>query len=166
MKSIVLALVSLFTAGCVATGVAIATSVTAVSEVAASNCIQKKVITVAQLSTLTADLAKLPATPLPSSDNAVIANVISELLAKKQASLTQESVVDACNNAINSLNAATSASPTALQGILWASLQDVIGGFNAAVKNAQANPQLVPTAIYTSPAVNINGPIYAEVFSR
>ena len=127
-------------------GAVVATGVTGVSEVAASNALQKKAITLPQLSQLSTDLAALPGTPLPPQDNAIIANLITELTSQKQANLTQESVVDAVNNAINSLNLATAASPSAAQGVAWAYLQDVVGGFKAAVKNATANPSLVPTS--------------------
>lgn len=125
-------------------GVVAAQGITAVSEIAASNALQKKALTVAQLNTLATDLGKLPGTPLPSSDNALIANLVVELLKGKPSDLTEESVIDATNSAINNLNLATSASPSALQGIAWADLQDVVGGLKQAVANAQANPQLVP----------------------
>ena len=132
----------LLLAGCA--GVVVAQSITGVAEIVASNCVQKKYITVAQLSTLATDLQAFPKTPLPATDNAVIANLISEAVAHKAADLTAASAVDALNNA---LSAVQQGSVTALQGVAWANLQDAVVGFQAAVKNAQANPQLAPSAI-------------------
>ncbi len=142
LKNMLVYAVSALLVGCA--GVAVAQGITGVSEIVASNCIQKKFITVAQLSSLATDLAAFPKTPLPATDNAVIANLISEAVAHKQADLTAASAVDALNNA---LSAVQQGSVTALQGVAWANLQDAVVGFQAAVKNAQANPGLAPTAL-------------------
>ena len=131
---------SLALVGCA--GVVVAQSIQAVSETVSGLAIQHKVITPAQLTTLANDLAALPATPLPSADNVVIANIVSEALQKKAADTTAASAVDALNNALNAVIAGHA--PTAADGIAWANLQDVVLGMKAEAKLLVDNPQLVP----------------------
>lgn len=123
-------------------GVAVAQSIQAVSETVSGNAIQHKVLTPAQLSTLATDLAALPATALPSTDNVLIANIISEAIQKKAADATAASAVDAINNALNAVLAGHA--PTAADGVAWANLQDAVLGFKAEVKLLSENPSLVP----------------------
>jgi hypothetical protein len=120
-------------AGCV--GIAAAESIKAVSEIAATNAIQNGALTVAQLNTLATDLAALPQTPLPVSDNKLIANVIVEATKHKAATPTDASVVDALNGVLSDITAGQP--PTPAMGIAWANLQDAVLGFKKAVTLAQ-----------------------------
>lgn len=122
-------------------GVVVANSITAVSETAAGNALQKKALTLPQLNQLSIDLGNFPGTPLSPYDNALIANLVAELVNQK-ATLTSSSAIDGVNNAIAALTA--TGSPTAAQGIMWANLQDVVAGLKAEVRFATANPQLLP----------------------
>jgi hypothetical protein len=133
IKNIAIIAVSLALSACA--GVAVAESIKGVSEIAAANAMQKGAITVAQLSTLSTDLAALPATPLPSADNKIIASVISEALAHKAATPTDAAAVDALNGVLNDVMA--SHAPTAADGVAWADLQDSVAGFKKAVALAQ-----------------------------
>jgi hypothetical protein len=117
-------------------GVAVAESIKGVSEIAAANAMQNKAITVTQLATLSADLGALPAVPLPSSDNVIIASVISEATAHKAATPTDAAAVDALNGVLNDVLA--SHAPTAADGVAWANLQDAVTGFKKAVTLTQA----------------------------
>lgn len=139
----VLVLVASFVLGGCVGGVVVANAITAVSETAAGNALQKKALTVPQLNQLATDLGTFPAIPLTPSDNALVANLLAELNNTK-ATLTSASSIDAVNNAVAALTA--TGSPTAAQGIMWANLQDVVAGLKAEVKFATANPQLVPSS--------------------
>lgn len=142
MKNRILILIlaaSSLLAGCA--GVVVANAITAVSETAAGNALQKKALTLPQLNQLATDLATFPQTPLTPSDNALIASLVKELVNQK-ATLTDASAIDGINNAISALTA--TGSPTAAEGIMWANLQDVVAGLKAEVKFATANPQLLP----------------------
>ena len=121
-------------AGCA--GVAVAESIKGVSEIAAANALQNGAITVAQLSTLSTDLAALPATPLPQSDNKIIANVITEAIQHKAATPTDAAAVDALNGVLSDVTA--NHAPTAADGVAWANLQDAVAGFKKAVTLAQS----------------------------
>ena len=127
--------------GCLA-GPAVANAITAASETAAGNALQKKALTLPQLNQLATDLGGLPNTPLTPADNALVASLVAQLVNQK-ATLTSASAIDGVNNAISALTAA--GSPTAAEGIAWADLQDVVLGLKAEVKFATANPQLLPS---------------------
>lgn len=139
--SIILASLALAFVGCVG-GIIAAQSVQAVSETVSGNAIQNKLLTPAQLSSLAGDLAALPNTPLPSMDNVLIANFISEAINKKAADTTAASAVDGINNALNAVIAGHA--PTAADGIAWANLQDAVLGMKAEGKLLAENPSLVP----------------------
>jgi len=123
-------------------GVVVAQSIQAVSETVSGLAIQHKVVTPAQLATLATDLAALPNTPLPSTDNVIIANIIVQAIQHKGADTTAASAVDALNNALNAVIAGHA--PTAADGVMWANLQDAVLGMKAEVLLLQQNPQLVP----------------------
>ena len=127
--------------GCLA-GPAVANAITAASETAAGNALQKKALTLPQLNQRATDLGGLPNTPLTPADNALVASLVAQLVNQK-ATLTSASAIDGVNNAISALTAA--GSPTAAEGIAWADLQDVVLGLKAEVKFATANPQLLPS---------------------
>jgi hypothetical protein len=139
-NKLIISLCALALAGCA--GVAVAQGIQAVSETVSGNAIQNKVLTPAQLSTLATDLAALPGTALPSTDNVLIANIISEATQKKAADATAASAVDAINNALNAVLAGHA--PTAADGVAWANLQDAVLGMKAEVKLLSENPSLVP----------------------
>ena len=120
---------SLVLVGCV--GIAAAESIKAVSEVAATNAVQNKALTVTQLNTLATDLSALPQTPLPVADNKLIADVIVEATKHKAATPTDGAVVDALNGVLADITA--SHAPTPADGIAWANLQDAVQGFKKAV---------------------------------
>jgi PBP1b-binding outer membrane lipoprotein LpoB len=120
---------SLVLAGCA--GIAAAESIKAVSEIAATNAVQKGELTVAQLSTLSTDLAALPQTPLPTSDNKLIAGIITEAINHKAATPTDAAVVDALNGVLADVQA--SRPPTPADGIAWSELQDAVLGFKKSV---------------------------------
>ena len=149
-------------AGCA--GVVAAQTIKAVSETVSGNAIQHKTITASELSQLATDLSALPQTPLPSKDNVLIANIISEATAKKAADLTAASAVDAINNALGQI--IQGHAPTVADGIAWANLQDVIQGMQAEVKLLAENPRLATSALYSRPAANPNGLYAADVFRR
>jgi hypothetical protein len=117
-------------------GIAVAESIKGVSEIAAANAMQTGGITLAQLSTLTTDLAALPQTPLPQADNKIIANVITQALQHKAATPTDAAAVDALNGVLNDVMA--SHVPTAADGIAWSNLQDAVAGFKRAVSLSQS----------------------------
>ena len=112
-------------------GIAAAESIKAVSEIAATNAVQNHAITIADLTTLSTDLAALPQTPLPVGDNKIIANVVSEALKHKAATPTDGAVVDALNGVLSDVMA--SHAPTPADGIAWANLQDAVLGMKKAV---------------------------------
>ena len=122
-------------------GVAVAESIKAVSETVSGNAIQHKVLTPAQLQTLAKDLGALPQTPLPSSDNVLIAGIIAEGVAHKQATLTDASAVDSINNLLSDITKAHA--PTPADGVAWSNLQDVVLGMQAEVNLLAQNPGLV-----------------------
>ena len=140
-NKIVLIAACLVLAGCA--GVIAAQSITAVSETVSGYAVQHKGITASQLSVLAKDLAALPGTALPSSDNVVIANILSEAAAKKQADLTAASAVDAINTGLT--NVLKGRSPTVADGIAWANLQDIIIGMQQETVVLAQNPNLIPT---------------------
>jgi hypothetical protein len=144
MKTTTVIILAACAALCGCAGVVVAQSITAVSETVSGNAVQHKAVTPAQLATLATDLGALPGTPLPSTDNVLIANIISEALAKKQADLTASSAVDAINGALNAVIAGHA--PTAADGVAWANLQDVVLGMKNEGKLLAANPLLVPTS--------------------
>jgi hypothetical protein len=142
--SSVLCLLGLLLGGCagIAAQKGIAQGITGVTEIVATNAIQNKALTVAQLSTLATDLAGFPTTPIPQADTGLVATLKTELLDHRQANLTDAATVDAINNAVQALVA--TGSPTAGQGVMWSYIQDVSDGLKAAVTEANANPSLVP----------------------
>ena len=121
---------SLVLVGC-ATGIAVAESTKAVAEIAATNAVQKGDLTAVQLSTLAADLGALPQTPLPTSDNKLIAGIVTEAVNHKAATPTDASVVDALNGVLSDVMA--SHAPTPADGVAWANLQDAVLGMKKAV---------------------------------
>lgn len=133
---------SLVLAACA--GVVAAQSIKTVSETVSGNAIQHKALTPSELATLGTDLAALPQTPLPSKDNVLLANIVSEATAQKAADLTAASAVDAINSALTQI--ANGHAPTMADGVVWANLQDVIQGMQAESKLLAENPSLVPTS--------------------
>lgn len=116
---------------------AVSESVTGVTEVCTAAVASKGYATQAQLSTLAADLKKFPNSPLSPSDNQVIANVVSELLAHKAANLVSGAAVDAVNNAIAALNSTQSGATVTLNtGLIWTELQQVAAGIQQEVNYA------------------------------
>lgn len=117
-------------------GIAVAESIKAVSEIAATNAVQTNALTVAQLNTLAADLSALPQTPLPTSDNKLIASIIVQATEHKAATPTDASVVDALNGVLSDVIA--SHAPTPADGIAWANLQDAVLGMKKSVTLLQS----------------------------
>lgn len=112
-------------------GIAAAESIKAVAEIAATNAVQKGDLTGAQLSTLATDLSALPQIPLPTSDNKLIAGIITEAINHKAATPTDGAVVDALNGVLSDVMA--SHAPTPADGIAWSNLQDAVLGMKKAV---------------------------------
>ena len=129
IKNLLVIAGALVLAGCA--GIAVAESIKAVSEIAATNAVQKGSITAAQLATLSTDLAALPQTPLPVADNKLIANIITEAVKHKAATPTDGAVVDALNGVLSDVMA--SHAPTPADGIAWANLQDAVLGMKKSV---------------------------------
>jgi hypothetical protein len=120
---------ALMLAGCA--GIAVAESTKAVAEIAATNAVQNGDLTASQLSTLAADLGSLPQTPLPTSDNKLIAGIITEATKHKAATPTDASVVDALNGVLSDITA--SHAPTPADGVAWSVLQDAVLGMKKSV---------------------------------
>jgi hypothetical protein len=140
IKTLIVLLPALLLSACA--GIVVAQSIQAVSETVSGAAIQHAVLTPAQLASLARDLGALPNTPLPSADNVLIANFISEAVAKKAADTTTASAVDGINNALNAVVAGRA--PTAADGVAWANLQDAVLGMKAEVALLAQNPSLVP----------------------
>jgi hypothetical protein len=118
-----------------ATAVAIAETTKVVAEYAATDAVTKGDLTYAQLSALSTDLAALPQTALPQSDNKLIANIIVQATKHKAASPQDAAIVDGLNGVLGDVQA--SRPPTLADGQAWAILQDAIQGFKKAVTLAQ-----------------------------
>jgi hypothetical protein len=116
-------------AGCA--GLAVAEANKSVSEIASVNAVQHGDLTVGQLNTLSIDLAALPQTPLPVSDNKLIANIVTEALLHKAATPTDGAAVDALNGVLSDVQ--QNRPPTPADGVAWANLQDAVLGMKKAV---------------------------------
>lgn len=123
-------------------GMAAAQTITGVAEIAAGKALSDKSISLPDLTKLTADLAAFPQTPFPSADVPIVANLVTHLTQQRAADLKDASLIDAALNALQAFNSATP--PTAVQGLAWANLQDVVIGLKQELVLANANPSLIP----------------------